>query len=224
MCAGADTFLGFVHLGADLDAVDPSTMPDGAVKNFGKQVPLKRAGQSAELATAYVMLADPLSSYTSGTTVAVSGANLSSEFRNLGGHAQSKGTKGGAKKKKKDFQNWNDPITYRTGISGVWFRNVDICRYYHHWNRNPGWRPPFVSLAFYRARRLSRNNPLVAPFFKRPHRPPIDCPCFEAGACVVEPSPKALVQRRTAACARSGGRGENGLPMKGTSIWSRYQF
>jgi hypothetical protein len=51
----------------------PSTMPDDAVKNFGKQVPLKRAGQPAELATAYVMLADPLSSYTSGTTVAVTG-------------------------------------------------------------------------------------------------------------------------------------------------------
>jgi NAD(P)-dependent dehydrogenase (short-subunit alcohol dehydrogenase family) len=30
-------------------------------------------GQPAELATAYVMLADPLSSYTSGTTVAVTG-------------------------------------------------------------------------------------------------------------------------------------------------------
>ena len=35
----------------------PSTMPDEAVTNFGKQVPLKRAGQPAELATAYVMLA-----------------------------------------------------------------------------------------------------------------------------------------------------------------------
>jgi hypothetical protein len=51
----------------------PSTMPEEAVKNFGKQVPLKRAGQPAELATAYVMLADPPSSYTSGTTVAVTG-------------------------------------------------------------------------------------------------------------------------------------------------------
>ena len=51
----------------------PSTMPEDAVKNFGKQTPLGRAGQPAELATAYVMLADPLSSYTSGTTVAVTG-------------------------------------------------------------------------------------------------------------------------------------------------------
>jgi len=51
----------------------PSTMPEDAVRNFGKQVPMKRAGQPAELATAYVMLADPLSSYTSGTTIAVTG-------------------------------------------------------------------------------------------------------------------------------------------------------
>jgi NAD(P)-dependent dehydrogenase (short-subunit alcohol dehydrogenase family) len=51
----------------------PSTMPDDTVKNFGKQVPMKRPGQPAELATAYVMLADPLSSYVSGTTVAVTG-------------------------------------------------------------------------------------------------------------------------------------------------------
>ncbi|MBB1092973.1 SDR family oxidoreductase [Rhodopseudomonas palustris] len=51
----------------------PSTMPQDAVQNFGKQVPMKRAGQPAELASAYVMLADPRSSYTSGTTVAVTG-------------------------------------------------------------------------------------------------------------------------------------------------------
>ncbi|WP_319797929.1 SDR family oxidoreductase [Nitrobacter sp.] len=51
----------------------PSTMPPEAVKNFGKNTPMKRAGQPAELATAYVMLADPLSSYVSGATVAVTG-------------------------------------------------------------------------------------------------------------------------------------------------------
>src|ERR1700710_178140 len=51
----------------------PSTMPDDTVRNFGKQVPMKRAGQPAELASAYVMLADPLSSYTSGTTIAITG-------------------------------------------------------------------------------------------------------------------------------------------------------
>jgi NAD(P)-dependent dehydrogenase (short-subunit alcohol dehydrogenase family) len=51
----------------------PSTMPPEAVANFGMQVPMKRPGQPAELATAYVMLADPLSSYVSGATIAVTG-------------------------------------------------------------------------------------------------------------------------------------------------------
>ena len=51
----------------------PSTLPRDAVANFGKQVPVKRPGQPAELATAYVMLADPLSSYVSGATIAVTG-------------------------------------------------------------------------------------------------------------------------------------------------------
>ena len=51
----------------------PSTMPGEKVSNFGTQVPMKRPGQPAELASAYVMLADPGSSYTSGTTVAVTG-------------------------------------------------------------------------------------------------------------------------------------------------------
>jgi len=51
----------------------PSTMSPDAVANFGKQVPMKRPGQPAELATTYVMLADPLSSYVSGATVAVTG-------------------------------------------------------------------------------------------------------------------------------------------------------
>jgi hypothetical protein len=51
----------------------PSTLPEDAVVNFGKQVPMQRPGQPAELATAYVMLADPLSSYVSGATIAVTG-------------------------------------------------------------------------------------------------------------------------------------------------------
>ena len=51
----------------------PSTMPEDAVVNFGKQVPMKRPGQPGELATAFVMLADPLSSYVSGATIAVTG-------------------------------------------------------------------------------------------------------------------------------------------------------
>jgi NAD(P)-dependent dehydrogenase (short-subunit alcohol dehydrogenase family) len=51
----------------------PSTMPAEAVSKFGSSVPMKRPGQPAELATTYVMLADPLSSYVSGATVAVTG-------------------------------------------------------------------------------------------------------------------------------------------------------
>ena len=51
----------------------PSTMPPDAVAEFGSNVPMKRPGQPAELATAYVMLADPLSSYASGATIAVTG-------------------------------------------------------------------------------------------------------------------------------------------------------
>jgi len=51
----------------------PSTLPEDSVSNFGKQVPMKRPGQPVELATAYVMLADPLSSYVSGATIAVTG-------------------------------------------------------------------------------------------------------------------------------------------------------
>jgi len=53
----------------------PSTLPKERVTNFGKQVPMKRPGQPAELATAYVMLADPLSSYVSGATIAVTGGH-----------------------------------------------------------------------------------------------------------------------------------------------------
>ena len=51
----------------------PSTMPEDTVINFGKQVPMKRPGQPAELASAYVMLAEPVSSYVSGATIAVTG-------------------------------------------------------------------------------------------------------------------------------------------------------
>lgn len=51
----------------------PSTMPEESVKNFGKQAPMGRPGQPAELQPAYVMLADPLSSYVSGATIAVTG-------------------------------------------------------------------------------------------------------------------------------------------------------
>lgn len=51
----------------------PSTMPVEKVKNFGKDTPLKRAGQPAELAAAYVLLASQDSSYMTGSTVQVTG-------------------------------------------------------------------------------------------------------------------------------------------------------
>ncbi len=51
----------------------PSTMPPDTAASFGSNNPMKRPAQPAELATAYVMLADPLSSYTSGATITVTG-------------------------------------------------------------------------------------------------------------------------------------------------------
>ncbi|WP_299825956.1 SDR family oxidoreductase [uncultured Pontibacter sp.] len=51
----------------------PSTMPTEEVKTFGKDTPLKRAGQPAELAPIYVLLASQDSSYMTGSTVQVTG-------------------------------------------------------------------------------------------------------------------------------------------------------
>ena len=51
----------------------PSTMDEKSTSKFGGNTPMKRPGQPVELATAYVMLADPLSSYVSGATIAVTG-------------------------------------------------------------------------------------------------------------------------------------------------------
>lgn len=51
----------------------PSTMPPEKVKNFGKNTPLKRPGQPAELAATYVLLAADDSSYTTGALYEVTG-------------------------------------------------------------------------------------------------------------------------------------------------------
>lgn len=51
----------------------PSTMPEDKVESFGAQVPLGRAGQPAELAPVYVLLASNDGSYVSGARVAVTG-------------------------------------------------------------------------------------------------------------------------------------------------------
>lgn len=53
----------------------PSTMPEENVKTFGKNTPLKRAGQPAELAAVYVLLASKDSSYMTGSTVQVTGGS-----------------------------------------------------------------------------------------------------------------------------------------------------
>ncbi|OMC40162.1 NAD(P)-dependent oxidoreductase [Mycobacterium sp. GA-1841] len=51
----------------------PSTMPSKKVQSFGDDTPLGRAGQPAELASTYVLLASDDGSYISGARVAVTG-------------------------------------------------------------------------------------------------------------------------------------------------------
>jgi NAD(P)-dependent dehydrogenase (short-subunit alcohol dehydrogenase family) len=51
----------------------PSTMPPDQVKTFGQQTPMKRAGQPAELAPVYVLLASDEASYISGARIPVTG-------------------------------------------------------------------------------------------------------------------------------------------------------
>ena len=53
----------------------PATMPAEQVASFGEQAPLGRAGQPAELAPVYVMLASDESSYVSGAVIAVTGGS-----------------------------------------------------------------------------------------------------------------------------------------------------
>jgi NAD(P)-dependent dehydrogenase (short-subunit alcohol dehydrogenase family) len=51
----------------------PSTMPKEKVKQFGKNTPMGRAGQPAELAPAFVFLASQDSSYITGEVLGVTG-------------------------------------------------------------------------------------------------------------------------------------------------------
>jgi NAD(P)-dependent dehydrogenase (short-subunit alcohol dehydrogenase family) len=51
----------------------PASFSGEEVAKFGSNVPMKRAGQPAELGPVYVLLASPESSYMSGATVAVTG-------------------------------------------------------------------------------------------------------------------------------------------------------
>jgi len=50
-------------------------MPPEHVKEFGQDVPLKRAAQPAELAPAYVLLASQESSYMTSSTIQVTGGS-----------------------------------------------------------------------------------------------------------------------------------------------------
>ena len=53
----------------------PATMPEGKIKEFGKQTLLKRPGQPAELAPAYVLLAEDGGSYITGAFIPVTGGS-----------------------------------------------------------------------------------------------------------------------------------------------------
>lgn len=54
----------------------PSTMPPEKTRDFGKQTLLGRAGQPAELAGAFVLLASDLGSYMTGAVIPVTGGEI----------------------------------------------------------------------------------------------------------------------------------------------------
>lgn len=54
----------------------PSTMPEGKIESFGESTPLRRAGQPAELAAAFVYLASDDSTYVTGAVLPVTGGRL----------------------------------------------------------------------------------------------------------------------------------------------------
>lgn len=54
----------------------PSTFPEDKVANFGKQVPMQRAGQPEEVAPCYVFLASDDSSYIAGQILHPNGGNV----------------------------------------------------------------------------------------------------------------------------------------------------
>lgn len=54
----------------------PATFPPEQVQKFGTDVPMKRPGQPAEVAPAYVFLASPDSSYVTGQIIHVNGGEI----------------------------------------------------------------------------------------------------------------------------------------------------
>jgi NAD(P)-dependent dehydrogenase (short-subunit alcohol dehydrogenase family) len=73
MCADKGIRANSVAPGPIWTPLIPATMPEEKVESFGEQVPLARAGQPAELAPVYVLLASDEASYVSGARIAVTG-------------------------------------------------------------------------------------------------------------------------------------------------------
>ena len=73
MLAGRGIRVNAVAPGPVWTPLIPASLSPEEVAEFGKDYPMKRPAQPAELASAYVMLADPASSYVSGATIAVTG-------------------------------------------------------------------------------------------------------------------------------------------------------
>jgi NAD(P)-dependent dehydrogenase (short-subunit alcohol dehydrogenase family) len=73
MVAGQGIRVNSVAPGPIWTPLIPATMPEDKVDSFGEQTPLGRAGQPAEVATAFVYLASHESSYVTGEVLAVTG-------------------------------------------------------------------------------------------------------------------------------------------------------
>lgn len=73
MLAGRGIRVNAVAPGPVWTPLIPASMSPQQVEEFGQNYPMQRPAQPVELASAYVMLADPASSYVSGATIAVTG-------------------------------------------------------------------------------------------------------------------------------------------------------
>lgn len=76
MLAGQGIRVNAVAPGPIWTPLIPSTMPPEKTRSFGEQALLGRAGQPAELAGAYVLLASDLGSYMTGAVVPVTGGEI----------------------------------------------------------------------------------------------------------------------------------------------------
>ncbi|BDI31595.1 hypothetical protein CCAX7_36460 [Capsulimonas corticalis] len=72
-CAGKGIRVNAVAPGPIWTPLIPSTMPEESVKKFGADTPLGRAGQPAELAPVYVLLASQDASYVTAQIYGVTG-------------------------------------------------------------------------------------------------------------------------------------------------------